>query len=74
MKDFMEPIQVTLDRGAHDMVLKVCVCGKHENDSVPIRELLNAKVCIYYVDEKDDIIKRWNPNEKKNTKVTKKRS
>ena len=45
----------------HYSVLNVCICGKHHNDSVPIKELIGANVCIHYVDEKDDIIKRWQP-------------
>lgn len=62
-KDIMKNDKVELQPwdADHYSVLNVCICGKHHNDSVPIKELIGANVCIHYVDEKDDIIKRWQP-------------
>jgi len=55
-----EKIQISNDD--YDRVLKVCVCGNHHNDNVPIAQLVGAGVVIYYVDEKDDVIKLWKPD------------
>lgn len=44
-------IQVT-DAG----VLKVCICGEHTNDSIPISRLTGCGVLLHYVDRNGDVV------------------
>lgn len=45
---------------ADPTVLRVCVCGEHQGSYLPLGQLKNAHIVLYYVDKDSGDIKAWN--------------